>query len=208
VVGVFAAAREQRVTSSERFLMDRGELTARIAHCLSQKLEPRGFNVLFDHADKETDSTRIGRIVSWIGPQYQSVSQLAFLDIAIVSRESDQAFALIEIEESTVKPKVILGDVLATLLGEQVTFQGKRSLKVGTWTTLIVFARGRTPQHQLRSVFLEGKLNEIRSLLFALHPSSNASVGRIVLGIFKDDTELGAKLEQQLEVVLPHSEVV
>ena len=176
--------------------MAHGELAARMARKLSPKPEFRGYDVLFDHGDKEIDPPdKVGRIVSWFGSEYKRDARLAFLDIAVVSRDSGKVFALIEIEESTSKPKVLLGDVLATLLGDKITFQGKRDLKVGRWTKLIAIAHtNKTAQ----IAFLRDQVNQLRPLL----STSNASIGQIVIDTFDNEPELETKLTQAVEHAL------
>jgi hypothetical protein len=61
------------------------------------------------------------------------------LDIAIYRRvgKSRAAVVLIELEESKLTPKVLLGDIFSTLLGRSITSK-RVPLRVGRWTTLIV----------------------------------------------------------------------
>jgi hypothetical protein len=47
-------------------------------------------------------------VVGHFGKEYKSGALLAFLDIAVVSQDTDKVIALIEIEETTDKPKVLL----------------------------------------------------------------------------------------------------
>ena len=69
----------------------------------------------------------------------------------MVRQESGEAVALIEIEESSATPKVLLGDAFATLLGDHITFQGKHALKKGKWTTLIVLVHAVGKRKEQRS---------------------------------------------------------
>ena len=181
--------------------MANGELTARMARKLSQNLEARRFDILFDHGDSTTDPPdKLGEIVSWFGHKLKLDARLALLDIAVVSRVSDKALALIEIEESSATPKVLLGDVLATLLGDRVTFQHNRDLKVGQWTTLIVLAHAdKRGSKKSLVAFLDNQLNRLKDSL----PTLNASIGRIIMDTFKDASELDAKLTQAVEEALP-----
>jgi hypothetical protein len=96
-----------------------GELTARAARYPISGLDFPGYEVLFDHGDPFIDPpTRLGNISSWYGEVYSSKSQLALLDIAVVETETDRAFVLVEIEETSSTPKVILGDLFGTLMGD------------------------------------------------------------------------------------------
>jgi len=176
--------------------MARGALGAQMARMLSEAFENRGAEVLFDHGQKEVDpANQLGKIVTWLGHQKRSDAMLAELDIAILIRESGKVCALIEVEETTDKPKVLLGDVFATLLGDRVTFQGDRNLPVGPWTTLIVMVRDRDQAHQSRMAFLQQEVDHIRSAI----SRPNATIGRVVLASFGDPTDLKNKLKQQVE---------
>jgi hypothetical protein len=173
--------------------MRHGEVTANLARSLTTFLEPEGFEVLYDHGDTSQDTTgQIGRIVSWFGPEYKSAAQLAFLDIAIVAKDTGNAIALIEIEETTDKPKVIVGDVLATLLGDRISFQGKRTLDVGPWTTLIVLVKSSGKLHEKRRRFIQKKMNLLKSSL----KTRNATIDQIVIQPFQGEDELKSKAKE------------
>jgi hypothetical protein len=130
---------------------------------------------------------------------------LAQLDIAVVAPTSDKVVALLEIEETTDKPKVLLGDVLAMLLGDAVKFQGKRDLQVGSWTTLVVLGRSRTQPHPTRIAFLREQANHLKAVL----STSNAAVGQIVIDHFHERLELERKVRQWIQyavnIALPNS---
>lgn len=171
--------------------MAHGALTARVARNLADHLGPHGSDVLYDHGETTNDLVgKVGRIVSWFGPEYKSGALLAFLDIAVVSKDTGKLVVLIEIEETSDKPKVLLGDALATLLGDRVTFQGKRQLEVGFWTTLLVFGKTNKRQHDDRITFVEDRLNQLKSSL----SSHNTSIDRIIIRTFRKETGLQAKL--------------
>jgi hypothetical protein len=164
--------------------MPAGRLTASVGIRLSQELSSKGFDVLFDHASKRTvPRETVGKIASWFDPEYNSNTRLGFLDIAVVSRHTQKALALVEIEETTDKPKVLLGDILATLLGSGIKFQGNRDLRIGPWTTLIVIGRSRWSSHQARIRFLLKQTAEIKSKL----ATPNAAIGHIVIDLFHEE---------------------
>ena len=84
-----------------------GQLTAEIGNSL--KFER--YDVLYDHG---ISSTSVGRIVSYFSDKNERGTQLSYLDIAIVKKNTDQAVALIEIEETANRPKTIIGDIFAS----------------------------------------------------------------------------------------------
>ena len=173
--------------------MSHGALTAHVARALSQSLSDRPVDVLFDHGEKGVDPPQcLGEIASWYGSHYGATACLALLDIAVVRQESDQVVALIEIEESSATPKVLLGDAFATLLGDHITFQGKHALEVGKWTTLIVLvhATGKGKQQQVTE--MAHRVCEVKPFLM----SGNASIGHVLIDTFADADELEEKVAQ------------
>lgn len=179
--------------------MAHGRLTSEVAITLSQELASRGFDVLFDHAVRGTvPPQNLGKIASWFGPEYRSFAQLGFLDIAVVSKKSEKAIVLVEIEETMDQPKVLLGDIFATLLGDGVKFQGKRDLHVGPWTTLVILGRSKLQSHRVRADFLSEQATQIKATL----STPNASIGQIVIDLFRDESDLLHKLRRLIQDVI------
>lgn len=175
--------------------MNNGELTAQVARVLTAKFQSRA-EILFDHGDQKADGgVKVGVIRAWFGDTLNRGVLLADLDIAVILSQSNRALLLIGVEESAASPKTLLGDALAALLAEHFTFQGKRDLDVGSWTTLLVLARSDT--HANVVAFLSDKLGEIGS----------ARIGRVVLDTFQDKTELEKKLAQQIEYALANPQI-
>ena len=141
----------------------------------------------------------MGRIVCWFGSKDTRDSHLAFPDIAVVSQDSSRVLVLIEIEESSAPPKKLMADALTTLIGDHITFQGRRELKVGLWTRIVVLAKAdKVAMGIPRLKLLQERLNEIRGQL----RSGNASVQQVVIGTFQDQTNLKAKLFREIEKAL------
>jgi len=179
--------------------MAHGIITSRLARLLQQELSQHGYDVLYDHGQQGIDPRdKLGKIKAWYGSAYSSKAILADLDIAVVAQDSTKVFVLVEIEETTDKPKVILGDVLATLLGHRITFQGKRNLQVGEWTTLVVMAYSAHQSHRDRVFYLEEQANQIRSRL----STPNAGIGRIVVDTFDVEPQLDHKLRAHIQQAL------
>lgn len=177
--------------------MAHGPPTTQVARLLQQDFEPIGLDVLHDHKQMGVDPPdKLGKIRSWFGSIYKSDAMLADLDIAVVSRHTGKVSVLIEIEETTDKPKAILGDVLATLLGNSITFQGKRHLHVGPWTTLVIMTHNTNSSHLNRLLYLEEQSNQLRTHL----STPNASIGRIILDAFQDAAELEHKLRVHIKI--------
>jgi hypothetical protein len=176
--------------------MSHGLITSRIAQTLAQEFKRQSFQVLCGHGSKAVDPLdKLGKIRAYQGPLYKADTILADLDIAVVASSSKNVIALIEIEETTIRPKVILGDALATLLGSAVRFQGKQDLCVGPWTTLIIMAYGPKREHRDRVTYLEQKINEWRVTL----DSPNAQINKVVINAFQDESELEQNLRLNID---------
>ena len=186
--------------------MSHGTLTMQVARVFQKEFIKEGFDILHDHGQKGIDQqTNLGKLRSWFGTSPKLETILSDLDIAVVLHETEKIYALIEIEETTDKPKVILGDILATLLGEGIVFQGKHNLKVGKYTTMIVMVHVDPPSHINRIIYLEKQTNNIRKKLL----TPNSSIGRIVVDDFSGKEQLENKLRQHIKnaiVNAPHSE--
>ena len=181
--------------------MARGALTMQAARVLQPEFSQQGFDILHAHGQPGLDSPLLlGKIRAWNGEAYKPETILADLDMAVVSHaaavshEQERVYALIVVEETSSKPKLILGDVLATLLGKGIKFQGTRDLQVGRWTTLIVLARDRHQVQLNRLPYLEAQGKYLRENLL----TPNASIGRVVIDTFLDDLQLEEKLRKSI----------
>jgi hypothetical protein len=184
--------------------MQHGALTARLGSFLSGALKQQAVDVLYDHGRQVKNAlTPVGRLSAWFGDHYGANSLLAHIDLAVVEHGSDKALALVEIEETTDKPKVLLGDVLAILLGNGVRFRGNRVLRIGPWTSLIVLAYRPTIAHNKRAAFLEEQTNSIRMGL----STPNAAIGKIHLQTFRSEEDLKDKASRLLGQALTSSQV-
>lgn len=175
--------------------MAHGKLTRQVARVLQQEFNSKGFDILHDHGEKGIDPPNsLGKLRSWFGSSVKSETILADLDMAVVSHDLEKVYALIEIEETTDNPKVILGDVLAALLGNGIVFKRRRNLSVGKWTTLVVMAKDVHQSHSNRLAYLFEQTNHIRAKLL----TPNASIGQIVIDTFSDDEQLIYRLRQHI----------
>ena len=179
--------------------MANGELTAQIAYSLQHEFKHVEIDVLHDHRKKDADLPgKLGKLRSWFGTEFKSEALLADVDIAIVSKKDKKIYALIEIEETTDKPKVILGDVLAILLGSGIAFKGNHELLVGKWTTLIVIGYDVHNLHLERLAFFTKQVNDLKEQLY----TPNTSIGQIILDYFSDNIGLENKVKQHVRNAL------
>ena len=176
-----------------------GAWTARAANTISERYERHGLDVLVAHGrSTETPKPERGLIVSGFGSDYSRGARLSYLDIAVVSRATGRTLVLCEVEEHSPRPKTLIADVLATLVGDHVTFRGARvrDLDLGQWTTLLVLAKMvEKGDRGSRIKLLEERLNVIKRHL----STANASVGRIIMDTFHDEPELVRKLGTRIE---------
>jgi hypothetical protein len=168
-----------------------GELTAKMAQKISQDWEERAYEVLYDHGDPANEN--VGKIVSWFGEDYVREAELSQIDIAIVEKSSTKAFALIEIEETTGKPKTFLGDIFGVLFGEYICFK-RKELHIGVFTTLILVGVNKT-NHRDRNEYISDQVNSIKTSL----GTQNAKIGKVVVKTYVDEMELIAQLPSVLD---------
>lgn len=181
--------------------MSHGQLTAKTARHLRQNIEKDDFTVLFDHGDPSIDpSDRLGNISSWFGEKLTASSQLALLDIVIIESETDRAVSLFEIEETSSSPKIVLGDAFGTLLGDYITFQGKRQLVVGEFTTLIILLHQPKGDQRKKIEYLQTQIRQLREDI----NTGNASIGRVYIDTFSNELELMHKAQDFISESLVH----
>jgi hypothetical protein len=97
-------------------LSHHGEYTRRIAQKLRENLKIRypKVEVRYDHGDTSTDQD-VRQPTAYLGRRYGTDATLAGIDIVVLM--DDRIVVAIEVEESWVRPKTILGDVFGTVLG-------------------------------------------------------------------------------------------
>ena len=157
-----------------------GQLTADIG----KSLDFAGYDVLYDHGISSKPVKTVGKIVSYFGDQNERGSQLSYLDIAIVEKNTNRAIALIEIEETANRPKTIIGDIFAFLMGERVVIQG-RELEVGNSTTLIILGYSKS-QHLKHSQYIIEKVERAKSVL----GTKNCEIGKIVIETYSETDKI------------------
>ncbi len=139
------------------------------------------------------------RSYSWFGTTYSApytAQHLSWIDIIVAEPKSGKVHKIIEIEDSTAKPKTIMGDVLAVLLGDGLAFAGRSDWQIGEWTSLIVLAYANTSAAQAKYQARFDHVQRQTSSVLACLKTRNATIGRIVLETFKDINELQSKLEE------------
>jgi len=183
--------------------MPNGALTTRVALLLQKEFEKQGFIVIHDHRIENLVSTDIpGKLRTWFGSSPKRETLLADLDIAIISAE-DEVITLVEIEETTDKPKVILGDIFAILLGSGITYKGNKEYKIGEWTTLIVMSHDKTKSHFKRTAFICDQIKNLKEKI----ETPNKTIGKIIVENFANEEGLEEMLKQHVEKAIAHYEI-
>ncbi len=155
-----------------------GHLTAEITERLADYYCGEGCEVFHDHGDQ----AERGTIVSCF--EDQPGKQLSHVDIVVVRKASRTVIALLEIEENSDKPKILLGDAFSILMGESIYHKGE-TLKVDERTVLIVAGVGKA-DHKARNDYLRARITEAKASL----RTSNARLGKVEIKTYKDRQDL------------------
>lgn len=171
-----------------------GEITAYIARKIRDDWNGRGYDVYYDHG---VSSKNTGKIVSVWNKDYKRGDELSQLDIAIVERTPDRkVVALIEIEETSDRPKTFLGDIFGVLFGKYLFFK-RIGLKVGRFTTLFVVGI-KQAKHEGRNRYLQDQVSKVKDGL----DTRNSKIGKVVVKVFVTEDELIEKFPSELEILL------
>jgi hypothetical protein len=122
---------EMRITKNQKeevvtMTKPQGINTRAIAEKLQHRLQAdgerfAGVELFYDHGD--SSNPEVCQPTSYMGRRYGKDATLSGLDI-IITRDSRVIMA-VEIEESTVRPKTIIGDVFGIALADRIRIQGK-----------------------------------------------------------------------------------
>lgn len=187
---VIQAEKKKRSTLNKtKFVDPHGRSTSDVAKAIRAKMNKRGFDVYCGHGEK---GPFIGKIVSSIKEKYKRGDELAHLDIAIVKKDTNDAVALIEIEETNDKPKTLLSDLFGTLMGNFISLPGQGKIAVGNQTTLIMVVKGKN--HGARNKYICEKAMMAKPTL----GTGNSQIGNIVINSFTDNEKLKKVLVRKI----------
>ena len=111
-----------------------GVNTRAVAEQLKHKLDADtdrfgGIEVFYDHGD--SSKPEVCQPTSYMGRRYGADATLSAIDIIVT--KGNNVILAVEIEESTVRPKTVLGDVFGIALADRIRIKGKPySLKNAT----------------------------------------------------------------------------
>lgn len=98
------------------------------------------YSVYYDHGNKEKNPNVVA-IKGFFGQQVSNKNRLVDTDVMVVSNDSGRVIHLIEIEESEMSSKKLLGDIFATLMCNQFAVRienEQKYFKVSSETRLII----------------------------------------------------------------------
>ncbi len=173
-----------------------GEITAQMGELLARSLKGRGYVVHYDHGVTGED---VGTIVSWFeGKEGDGrESGLSQLDIVILDERTKKAVLLMEIEETSDRPKAILGDLFATLLGDGIRFSGYTDIEVDQHTILLVVTTSRFGRDAVDE-YIEEKVNAVKAGL----ETRNSQIGEAFIWAFANSEELEERLPSEVEQLI------
>jgi len=91
-----------------------GKETAEFGLWLKNQYASSAFRIYYDHGEKRIDNN-VAAVKGYYGKKVSNQNHLADVDV-IVASQKNEILLLIEIEEHSVSPKALLGDVLALML--------------------------------------------------------------------------------------------
>lgn len=120
-----------------------GQYTAEFGAWLTEFIQKRAllqnYLIFFDHG-KNVDFANVAAIKGFYGEKVNNKNRLADIDV-IIANDKDEAVLLIEIEESGISPKKILGDIFAILFCNRVAVKigdKQKMISISPKTRLIV----------------------------------------------------------------------
>lgn len=100
------------------FCLEHGKYTVELGRRLRERIESAGredLQVFFDHG-KDGESQRV---VPYFG-NYDLSTTLAFVDLAIVNKDTKSTLVLCEVEEEGVNPKKVIGDCMNIFVSDRI----------------------------------------------------------------------------------------
>ena len=158
--------------------------TAPTAAFLAEHYRHADRQVFYDHGGDDAQ-----RLYAWFGAAYvqpNPAQHLAWVDIVVADPTSRTVYQIVEIEDSSARPKTILADLMAVLLGDGLAFGGHVDWQIGAWMTFFVCVYAKAGTAPTRLAYLHQQVTQLQPCL----QTRNAAIGRIVLATFQNQTEL------------------
>ena len=163
-----------------------GQRTRKIGEMLEPKIEKikeeyPGLLMFYDHGSPKSES--VHRANAYMGRRYGRDATLSEVDLVFVYR--GKAFLLVEVEESKVSPKTILGDTFGVILASRIHISGE-SYPIHNATLVTAITVGNRGKRKAKYVRLDRLLQKF---LYALRQTKKGtSVAKIrIVTSNKDD---------------------
>ena len=159
--------------------MNAGDRTKRIAEQLSARLSKsddfKGIKVYYDHG--ESGHASVCQPTSYMGRRYGSDATLSGIDIILV--RNGKAFLAVEVEESYVRPKTVLGDVFGIALANRVRIQG-RTYPIHEALLMVAVVVGSSGRRREKYKRLERHIGRYIRALQTSSPRTNIKKVRVI----------------------------
>lgn len=159
--------------------MNAGDRTKRIAEQLSARLAKsddfKGIKIYYDHG--ESGYASVCQPTSYMGRRYGSDATLSGIDIILV--RNGKAFLAVEVEESYVRPKTVLGDVFGIALANRVRIQG-RTYPIHEALLMVAVVVGSSGRRREKYKRLERHIGRYIRALQTSSPRTNITKVRVI----------------------------
>ncbi len=150
--------------------------TKLVAEGLKDKLDAgplrfKGIKLFYDHGS--SSKAEVCQPTAYMGRRYGRDATLAAVDIVVT--KGKEVLLAIEIEESVVRPKTVLGDIFAIAIAERMRIQGK-PYSIKDTTIVVALAEEGKGKKSDKYVRLERHLNRY----FKGDPSGRVKKIRII----------------------------
>lgn len=159
--------------------MNAGDRTKRIAEQLSARLAKsddfKGIKIYYDHG--ESGYASVCQPTSYMGRRYGPDATLSGIDIILV--RNGKAFLAVEVEESYVRPKTVLGDVFGIALANRVRIQG-RTYPIHEALLMVAVVVGSSGRRREKYKRLERHIGSYIRALQTSSPRTNITKVRVI----------------------------
>jgi hypothetical protein len=135
----------------------------------------KGIKVFYDHG--ESGQSSVWQPTSYMGRRYGSDATLSGIDIVIV--RNGKAFLAVEVEESYVRPKTVLGDVFGIALANRVRIQG-RTYPIHEALLMVAVVVGSSGRRREKYARLERHIGKYIRALQTSSPRTNIKKVRVI----------------------------
>lgn len=130
-----------------------------------------GIKIFYDHGD--SSKPEVCQPTTYMGRRYGSDATLSGIDIVAI--KDNNVFLAVEIEESQIRPKIILGDIFGVALSDKIRIK-ERPYSVENATVIIAISDDGKGKQSDKYSRLERHINKY----LKSHPSKNVTKVRII----------------------------